>query len=273
MIKRLAKSAQKAEQTGDPTPPEALCHCYNLARAKLLFKPHCPTVLYNGMIRGLVPFSIRGAIWYQGESNNGEGMEYYKKMQALINGWRKAWGQGDFPFYYVQLAPCDYGSNKKFNLPEMWEAQTAALKIPNTGMAVTNDIVHDIRDIHPQNKLDVGKRLALWALAKDYGKKNIVYSGPLYKSMAVEGNKIRISFDHVGSGLTARDDKPLSWFEIAGETGEYVKADAIIDGDTVVVSNTAISEPKNVRFAWDQLAQPNLMNKEALPAGAFRTAK
>jgi sialate O-acetylesterase len=152
----------------------------------------------------------------------------------------------------------------------MWEVQTKCLSIPNTGMAVINDI-STLDNIHPPNKQDVGKRLVLWALAKNYGYNDLVYSGPLYKSMTVEGNKIRISFDHVGSGLASRDGKPLTWFEIAAADKKFVKAQAKIDGDTVVVWSEKVAEPVAVRFAWSQLAQPNLMNKEALPASSFRT--
>jgi len=228
-----------------------------------------PLALYNGMIHPLVPYAIRGAIWYQGESNNGEGMLYADKMKALVEGWRTVWNEGDFPFYWVQLAPYHYGGNGE-NLAGIWEAQTAALAIPNTGMAVTVD-VGNLKDIHPKNKQDVGKRLALWALAKDYGRKDLVYSGPLYKGMKIEGNKIRLSFDHVGSGLISRDDKPLTWFTIAGPDGKFVEAQATIDGDTVVVTADEVKEPKSVRFAFNQDAEPNLANKEGLPASPFRT--
>ena len=231
--------------------------------------PNNPTLLYNNMIHPLVPFAMGGITWYQGESNNGDGMRYFDKMQALIQSWRNVFLRPDAPFYFVQSAPCRYGGNE-FALPELWEAQTAALDIPHTGMAVISDI-GNIADIHPKNKQDVGKRLALWALAKDYGQDNLVYSGPFYKSMAIEAGKIRLSFDHVGSGLASRDAKPLDWFEIAGEDGEFVKAQAVIDGNTIVVSSDAIDKPTAARFAWDQEAVPNLMNKEGLPAGSFRT--
>ena len=231
-----------------------------------------PTALYNGMVHPIVPYGIRGALWYQGESNLREGMLYHEKMKALINGWREVWGQGDFPFYFVQLAPFNYGgrnANPLF-LPQIWEAQTATLALPNTGMAVTTDIGNLI-DIHPRNKQDVGRRLALWALAKDYGRDDVTYSGPLYKAMAVEGNTIRLTFEHVGSGLTSRDNEPLTWFQIAGEDQEFVEAKATIDGDTVIVSNDAISNPVAVRFGWHQSAEPNFINKEGLPASPFRT--
>jgi sialate O-acetylesterase len=238
-----------------------------------------PLSLYNGMIHPLVPFAIRGAIWYQGESNcaQKDGMLYYEKMKALIGGWRTVWNEGDFPFYYVQLASWDYSIIKGFDdpteLPRLWEAQTASLAVPNTGMAVTLDLVDNLKDIHPANKKDVGERLALWALAKTYGMKDIVYSGPLYKSIRVEGNAIRIFFDHTAEGLVSRDGKPLSWFEIAGAGKKFAKAEAAIDPatKTVVVTSSEVKSPVAVRFAWHQLAQPNLMNSAKLPAGPFRT--
>jgi len=233
--------------------------------------PNRPTLLYNGMINPIAPFAMRGATWYQGESNNGDGMRYFDKMQALIQSWRNVFLRPDAPFYYVQIAPYRYGGNE-FALPELWEAQTAALDIPHTGMAVISDI-GNVANIHPQNKQDVGKRLALWALAKDYGQEDLVHSGPLYKSMASEGSKIRLSFNHTGSGLASRDAKPLDWFEIAGEDGKFVKAQAVIDGNTVLVSSDAIAKPTAARFAWHQEAQPNLINKEGLPAGPFRTSR
>ncbi len=229
--------------------------------------------LYNGMIHPLVPYAIQGALWYQGESNNGEGMVYHEKMKALINGWRTVWGRPDMPFYFVQLAPYRYdGGKTPEKLAGIWEAQTATLAIPHTGMAVTVDI-STVGDIHPPNKQDVGKRLALWALAKNYGKKDIVYSGPLYKSMKVEGNKIRLTFDHVGGGLVSRDEKPLTWFTIAGKDNKFTEAKAEIDGSSIVVSSDSIAQPANVRFAWHQEAEPNLSNKDGLPASPFRTDK
>ena len=214
---------------------------------------------------------MRGATWYQGESNNGDGMLYFDKMQALIQSWRNVFLRPDAPFYYVQIAPYRYGGDMvEYTLPELWEAQSAALDIPHTGMAVISDIGH-VNWIHPSNKQDVGKRLALWALAKDYGQEDLVHSGPLYESMAIEGSKIRLSFNHTGSGLASRDAKPLDWFEIAGEDGKFVKAQAVIDGNTILVSSDAIAKPTAARFAWDQEAVPNLINKEGLPAGPFRT--
>jgi sialate O-acetylesterase len=225
--------------------------------------------LYNGMIHPLVPYAIRGAIWYQGESNNGEGMLYLEKMKALIEGWREVFKRPYMPFYYVGLAPFRYGGDPAA-LAGIWEAQEAALSIPGTGMAVTVDI-SNLADIHPKNKQEVGRRLALWALARDYGRKDLVFSGPLYRAMTVEGDKARISFYHVGGGLVSRDGKPLSWFTIAGEDGKFVEAKASIDGETVVVSSPAVAKPVAVRFGWHQEAEPNLSNKEGLPAAPFRT--
>ena len=230
-----------------------------------------PTAIYNKMIYPIVPFAIRGALWYQGESNMREGMMYHEKMKALINGWREVWDQGDFPFYFVQLAPWGgYDRDDPTHLPKIWEAQTATLALPNTGMVVTTDI-GNVQNIHPGNKQDVGLRLAFWALAKTYGKDDLVCSGPLYKSMEIEGSTIRISFDHVGSGLVSRDGEALTWFQIAGEDKQFVDATAVVDGRTVVVSSDSVESPVAVRLGWHQTAEPNLMNKEGLPVSPFRT--
>jgi sialate O-acetylesterase len=221
------------------------------------------------MIHPLCPFALRGAIWYQGESNLGDGMRYADKMKALIAGWRQLWQEGDFPFYYVQIAPYNYGGKPETEA-ELWEAQAAAQSIPNTGMAVINDI-GDLEDIHPKDKQDVGHRLALLALAKTYGGENLVCSGPTFQSMKVEGDKLRVSFDHVGGGLASRDGKPLDWFEmIDADEGGFVKAGAQIDGVTVLLSAPGVQHPVALRYAWNMLAQPNLMNRDGLPAGAFR---
>jgi len=227
--------------------------------------------LYNGMIHPLVPFAIRGALWYQGESNNGEGMLYYEKMKALVGGWRSVWNNPEMPFLFVQLAPYRYGGDQT-RLAGIWDAQRVSLTIPNTGMAVTTDI-GNTRDIHPRNKQEVGRRLALWALAKTYGKPVRVYSGPLYKSHSVEGKKIRVRFTQVGGGLVARDGKPLSHFLIAGADGKFVPATAEISGSTVVVSSTEVAKPVTVRFAWHEEAEPNFGNKEGLPASPFSTIR
>jgi sialate O-acetylesterase len=246
--------------------------------------PQQPARLYRGMIHPLVPFAMRGAIWYQGESNGSEGRTYYQKMQGLIRGWRHVWGQGDFPFYFVQLA--NYTQDR--NTPEgadgyakVRDAQRQSLEIPNTGMAVIIDI-GETRDIHPKNKQDVGTRLAHWALAKDY-KKDVVASGPLYKSHKVQGQNIHITFDYADGGLMVGKKEglaptamaantPLARFAIAGKDRKWHWADAKIDGDAVVVSSSAVTNPVAVRYAFS--ANPlgaNLYNKAGLPASPFRT--
>ena len=256
------KSARKAIAAGkNPPHPPAM-------PGQRRINHQSPTALYNGMIHPVVPFAIRGAIWYQGESNMGQGMVYHEKMKALIAGWRKVFGHEDLSFYFVQLAPyARYGNGA---LPRIWEAQTATLAIPGTGMAVITD-VGNTKDIHPRNKVDVGERLALWALAKNYGKTDLVYSGPLYKSMSVEDGKVRIKFDHVGGGLVSRDGKDLTHFQIAGADKKFLPAKAVIDGKDVVVSCDAVKKPVAVRFGFHKTAEPNLMNKEKLPASPFRT--
>jgi len=229
-----------------------------------------PTVLYNGMIHGLVPFAIRGALWYQGESNHGDGMLYVDKTRALIGGWRQGWNKPEMPFYFVQIAPYEYGSEAPDILPTFWEAQAAAAAIPNAGMVVIHD-VGNIKDIHPGNKQAVGNRLARLALARTYGRKELVSSGPVFRAMATEAGRLRLDFDHAGTGLAARDGKPLSGFEVIDAEGEeFVPAEARIEGNAVIVSAAAVPKPVAVRFAWHKVAEPNLMNREGLPAWPFR---
>jgi len=244
--------------------------------------------LYNGMINPYIQFPIKGAIWYQGESNGGEGDSYFYKKQALIGGWRKAWNIGPFPFYFVQLANYQNPNNNPEG-GDGWAkvrmAQSKTLTIPNTGMAVAIDLadIGNPGDIHPKNKKDVGERMALWSLAKDYGKKDLVYSGPLYREMKIEGDKIRLVFDNVGSGLTVATKKgydpivkdpqcKLQKFAIAGEDKKWVWADAVTDGKTVVVSSPSVPKPVAVRYAFSMNPDGcNLYNNEGLPASPFRT--
>jgi sialate O-acetylesterase len=237
-----------------------------------LLPPHDlqnPTALFNGMICPVHPFGLRGSIWYQGEANNGEGMAYAEKMKALVGGWRQLWGEGDFAFYFVQIAPFNYGGRSE-NLAELWEAQSAAAReIPNAGMAVINDI-GNLQNIHPTNKQEVGRRLALLALARTYGQKDVVCSGPTFQTISPEGETLRVKFDHADGGLVSRDGQPLNWFEIIdADEGGFVKAEARIDGASVVLSAPEVHHPVALRFAWSQLAEPNLMNGAGLPAGAF----
>lgn len=234
--------------------------------------PNQASVLFNGMVNPLLPYAIRGAIWYQGESNAGRAVQYQQLFPAMIKDWRQRFGQGDFPFYFVQLAPFRYGGNNEM-LAELWDAQVKTLATtPNTGMAVTTDIT-DIKDIHPKNKQEVGRRLALWALAKDYGKSPEAYSGPVYDSMTVAGNKIRIKFKYATGGLVAKDGKALNNFTIAGEDRQFYPATAVIDGETIKVScdPDVVAKPVAVRFGWHDVAEPNLFNKAGLPASPFRT--
>ncbi len=260
-----ARSAIKTRQ------PESLPPAYP---AELEFKmsPQTPTGLYNAMIHPLVPFPIRGVIWYQGESNEGEGMLYVDKTKALVAGWRKLWGEGDFPYYYVQIAPFHYGSQAPSVEAEFWQAQAAiASAVPNSAMAATIDI-GDVNNIHPKNKQEVGRRLALLALARTYHRPGIVDSGPFYKSMKIDGQHIQITFADAGGGLVSRDGKPLNWFEVIDkDTGGFVPAQARITGpDTVEVSAPGVPHPVAVRYAWSKLADPNLANKELLPAFPFQ---
>jgi len=227
-----------------------------------------PSALFNSMIHPLVPVQLRGFLWYQGESNLSDGLRYEAKMEALIRGWRDVWGREDIPFYYVQLPPFHYGGNA-YHLPRLREAQAAALALPHTGMVVTLD-VGDLDNIHPRQKKQVGHRLALLALAQDYGCEELPCSGPVFRSMRVEGSRVYIEFDHAEDGLTSRDGKPLSCFEIAGPDGRFVAAEATIDGHAVVVHHPSVAKPRAVRFAWHQEAQPNLVNCAGLPAAPFR---
>jgi sialate O-acetylesterase len=233
--------------------------------------------LYNGMVAPITPYAIRGVIWYQGESNVyvNDGSAYAPKMIALINGWRLAWHQ-ELAFYYVQLPPLKYSTTRKQvkdaeQLPLLREAQAAALKLPHTGMIVTTDLADDLGNIHPVNKVPVGERLAAWALANDYGRKDIEVSGPMFQSMEIEGSKAILHFQHVGKGLVSKDGQPLNSFMIAGHDGKFYPANAEISGNTVVVTSPQVPNPSVVCFAWDEAAEPNFFNKDGLPAMPFRT--
>ena len=229
---------------------------------------HNPTVLFNGMINPIIPYAIRGAIWYQGESIVGgtAGIALYPRVQAtLINDWRKLWGEGDFPFYIVQLAALKANSNN----PDVRAAQATVLHLPNTGMAVTIDI-GDPKNVHPKDKQDVGDRLSRIALAKVYDEP-VVYSGPVFKSAEIENGAIRLHFTHLGGGLVAKGG-PLKCFVIAGADQKFVPADARIDDDTILVSSPAVSKPAAVRYAWENYPDGcNLYNAAGLPAAPFQT--
>jgi sialate O-acetylesterase len=234
--------------------------------------PNKVTVLYNGMIAPLKPFPIKGAIWYQGESNAGRAAQYRKLLPTMIQDWRAAFESGDFPFYIVQLA--NFLPVQKQPVESAWaelrEAQYLTTKaLPNVGLALAIDI-GDAVDIHPRNKQDVGRRLALNALASAYGK-DVECSGPVYKAKEIQGPSIRLTFDHLGGGLVAKGSEKLEGFAIAGADGKYVWADASIDGDTIVVSSPKVEKPANVRYAWADNPICNLYNQAGLPAVPFRT--
>ena len=238
-----------------------------------------PGKFYNTMIEPLIPFSIRGFLWYQGESNCflNENIRYAYKFKTLIESWRSDWGNLNMPFYFVQIAPYNYSSSKDVrphspeNLPEMWEAQSLALTLPNTGMITITDLVDSIVDLHPAYKWEVGRRLSLVALNKTYGFTEIISSGPTFKGMKITKNKIEVTFTNTGSGLISRNGKPLDWFTIAGADGKFVPAKAEIIGDKVIVSSPEVKSPVAVRFAWNEAAQSNFINKEGLPAVPFRS--
>lgn len=233
-----------------------------------------PTLLYNAMLYPILNYTIRGALWYQGESNAGRSYQYRKAFPLMIQDWRTNFKQGDFPFYFVQLASFNAGggdSEHGSGWAELREAQTMTLSLPNTGMAVTTDI-GEANDIHPRNKQDVGKRLAALALNRIY-QKAMVDSGPTYQSMKVDGNKVRISFNNIGSGLMVKDKYGyLKGFEVAGADQKFHYAKASLEGNEVVVVCDAVPTPVAVRFAWaDNPEDANLFNKDGFPAVPFRT--
>ncbi|WP_221432456.1 sialate O-acetylesterase [Arcicella rosea] len=238
-----------------------------------------PAKFYTPMIKPLVPFALKGFLWYQGETNCflKETTEYSQKLTTLINSWRKAWDDKKLAFNFVQIAPHNYSDAKgklvitRETLPEFREAQTNVLKLPNTGMIISTDLVDSIKDIHPSYKWEIGRRLALVALNQDYGMRNIVASGPIFKKAKVKGTKIYLTFDGIGTGLISKDGKKLSDFQLAGEDGNFVNAEATLKDNKVILSSPQVSKPVKLRFAWDEAAQPNLFNQEGLPARPFRT--
>lgn len=243
------KGAQKSE-----LPPEPSANVPN------------NSLLFNGMIHPLLNYPIKGALWYQGEANVGRAFQYRTLFPAMIQDWRKNW-KSEFPFYFVQIAPFNgYGSAAA---AELREAQNEALKLKRTGVVVVTDVTGNLDDIHPQDKRTVGHRLALWALAKDYGVPGVTYSGPLYKSMKVEGNKIRLFFNYA-SGLYGTYPE-LADFQIAGSDKVFRKASARIEGETVVVTSGEVQAPVAVRMGWSTSPQPSLFNGAKLPASPFRT--
>ncbi len=231
--------------------------------------PKDPGVAYNAMINPIINFNIAGAIWYQGESNRDNAFSYLKSFSLMIEAWRDQWKK-EFPFYFVQIAPFNYNSLSNLGAAVVREAQLQTMQtVPNTGMVVTNDI-GNLKNIHPTNKQEVGRRLALWALAKTYGIKNISFSGPVYKSMEIRKRKIIINFNYVAGGLKTTGES-LTEFYIAGSDKIFYPAKAKIADETVIVSSTEVKNPVAVRYAFSDTAEPNLFNSEGLPATAFRT--
>lgn len=229
-----------------------------------------PCGLFNAMIVPLIPYTIQGVIWYQGEANVKNAFQYRRLFPALIQNWRDRWGQGEFPFYFVQL-PNLYREPEptKSGWPELRESQMLSLSVPNTGMAVTIDI-GDPTNLHPKNKQDVGHRLALIAESKVYGK-DINYSGPIYKNCMIEGKNLHLTFDQVGEGLLCKGSDKLIGFEVLSPDGKILPAEARIAGNDVVVWNDSIPNPVSARYAWGDDPKCNLYNNALLPASPFRT--
>ena len=236
--------------------------------------PNSPTVLYNGMIAPLVPYAIKGVIWYQGESNESRAEQYSHLFPALIDSWRAAWNNPNMPFYYVQIAPYRGGSwgdnsNKKETGPELRESQMQTLTKNDVGMVIITDL-GDEKLIHPPKKKEVGERLALWAMAKNYNYDDLVYSGPVFRSVEFINNKALVSFEHAESGLFCPDSE-IRYFELAGTDGQYYPAKAYITKNQVVVWAKKVPNPKKIRYAWKNYVKVNLFNMEGLPASSFRS--
>lgn len=240
-----------------------------------LFTGKIPTGLFKGMIAPMLNYGIKGVVWYQGESNTSRAFEHYDLFKLLIKDWRYNWNEGDFPFLYVQL-PNFVEVNvetTKFDWAYFRESQLKALSIPHTGMAVSIDI-GEWNDIHPVNKKDVGYRLALAAQKIAYGEEKIIYSGPVYKSMNIKGNKAILTFTNVGSGLTTRNGDELRCFEICGVDNIFLPAKAKIENNRVVVWSENVNKPVAIRYAWaNNPVGADLYNKEGLPATPFRTSE
>ncbi len=255
------------------TPSETIANNPTLKNAadslkKTPWGPIRTAATYNAMIYPVINFSIAGVIWYQGEANVGAASTYQELFSSMITSWRAAW-KDDFPFYFVQIAPfAGYGKNISAAL--LQEAQTKTTALPKTGVIVVNDLVDDIHDIHPKNKKDVGLRLANYALADTYGKPDIAYKNPSYKSMKIEKDKARIYFENADKGLVTKDGAPTDFY-IAGDDKIFKPASAKVDGNTVIVSNKEVKNPVAVRYGFTNSAMPNLFSKEGLPVNTFRT--
>ena len=231
------------------------------------FTAYTPMALFNAMINPLIPYTIRGAIWYQGEANVGDAKGYEELFPLMIKNWRSDWKLGNFPFYFVQIAPYNYGPD--VNSAELRDAQRKSLSVPNTGMAVTMDI-GNVDDIHPGNKQDVGERLARWALAKTYDVEGLDFSGPLYKSMDIKDSKAVVTFDNVNN-LVYKPEAGTAEFMIAGKDGVFKKAEVETDGNKLLLSSPEVAEPAAVRYGWSNDAIATLFDENGLPASSFST--
>jgi len=258
------------------------------APGRLLIDGRAPGDYFNSMIRDLAPFTLRGMLWYQGESNiiaSNDGVRYADKMQALVDYWRGLWHDEHLPFYQVQIAPflytsrtADFTVDKKTQivhgldeLPKLWEAQFLATRLPNVEVVPTTDLDSNFQNIHPNGKRAVGQRLAHLALTKVYGQKTPAAQGPWYAGMTVKGHQAVVAFANTGGQLSTRDGQPPALFEIAGADGIFQPATATIAGDTVILENKDVAAPAAVRLGWSETAQPNLVNIDGLPAYPFRS--
>ncbi|MES2464329.1 MAG: sialate O-acetylesterase [Armatimonadota bacterium] len=260
----------KAQAEGKPAPARPA------APVAPAISPNRPANLFNGMVNPVIPYAIKGVIWYQGESNAGRAEQYRTLFPTLIRDWRERWGQGDLPFLWVQLAnyrAVQTAPVENDGWPLLREAQQMTLSLPHTGMATAIDLAdaENPGDIHPKNKQDVGKRLALVALAKEY-RQNVVSSGPVFDKMTVKNSKVRLTFKHTDGGLKPHGEK-LQGFAIRGTDGVWRWADAVIDGSAVVVSHPSVAIPVTVRYGWASNPIGNLYNGAGLPALPFRTGK
>jgi len=266
--KNNAKAAEKPAADAAPGETESPAAVKHMSPA-LVVEQHRPSCLFNAMLYPVIPYAIRGMLWYQGEHNIARAEEYQTLFPSFIKDMRQKFGQGDFPFYFVQLANFEAPLDKtREGFARLREAQLMTLALPNTGMAVTIDIGNP-KNIHPHDKQDVGLRLARWAKNRTYNLGGLV-SGPLFKSAVKDGAAIKVSFDYVGDGLVAKPE-PLGSFEIAGADGKFVPATARIDGETVIVQADAVKDPVSVRYAWGNSPVASLFNKDGLPASPFRS--
>ena len=233
------------------------------------FEEYNPGYLFNAMLKPLIPFTVRGGIWYQGENNRERAKHYSKLMQVMVDSWRSEWGQGDFPFYFVQIAPFSYNNPNESSSAELRDAQLDAVKnIKNSGMVSTVDI-GDLNSIHPPEKIKVGNRLAYWALNKTYGFESITPSGPIVKSAKKEGSSVKINFDYAQNGFY-NFNGPLKDFELAGDDDQYYTATAEISGRSIIVESDNVPVPTKVRYGWKNYFEATLFNLEGLPASSFQ---